>query len=82
MVQIHFIFSHENIQNRNRCDQIHHDASGPCGSNLRGRRLTKIKSYNLQTGTEMICISIEEAFGLAEVKIGGNTALAVSLRSV
>ena len=44
--------------------------------------LTKIKSYNLHTGAEMICINLEDAFGLAEVKIGGKTALAVSLRSV
>ena len=44
--------------------------------------LTKIKSYNLFTGAEMISISLEEAFGLAEVKIGGKRALAVSLRSV
>ena len=44
--------------------------------------LTKLKSYNLQNGALLNCFNLDEAFGLAEVKIGGISALAVSLRLV
>ena len=43
---------------------------------------TKLKSYNLRNGAQLNCLSLDEAFGLAEVKIGGRSALAVSLRLV
>ena len=40
--------------------------------------ITKIKSYNLQTGRELNCLSSEDANGLAEVMLGGKLSLAVS----
>ena len=42
----------------------------------------KIKSYDLTTGQELQNLSLENAFGLAEVKLNGKPALAVSFRFV
>ena len=39
---------------------------------------TKIKRYDLQTGVELNCLNLEDARGLAEVKLGGKGVLAVS----
>ena len=44
--------------------------------------ITKIKDYNLETGAEIISHNLEDAYGLAEVKIGDKMALAVSIRLV
>ena len=41
---------------------------------------TKIKSYTLQTGRELHCLTSEDAWGLAEVKLGGKISLAVSYK--
>ena len=38
----------------------------------------KIQRYDLQTGAELNCLNLEDAWGLAEVKLGGKLALAVS----
>ena len=40
--------------------------------------IRKIKSYSLQTGRELHCLTREDAFGLAEVKFDGKLALVVS----
>ena len=40
--------------------------------------IRKIKSYNLQTGRELHCLTSVDAGGLAEVKVDGKVALAVS----
>ena len=41
-------------------------------------RIRKLKSYNLQTGAEVKCLNIGDAWGLAEVMISGRRALAVT----
>ena len=41
-------------------------------------KITKIKSYNLQTGMELNCLNLTDAWGLAEVKFGGKLRMAVS----
>ena len=48
-----------------------------CGDEL---KIRKIKSYNLQNGIELHCLSSKDAFGLAEVKFDGKVALAVSYK--
>ena len=40
--------------------------------------IRKIKSYGLQTGTELKCLTLKDAVGLAEVKFGQTPAIAVS----
>ena len=42
----------------------------------------KIKSYDLTTGQELQSLNLEDAFRLAEVKLSGKPALAVSVRFV
>ena len=45
-------------------------------------RILKAKSYNLQTGTQLSDVNINAATGIAEVKLGGKLALAVSFQLV
>ena len=42
----------------------------------------KVKSYNLQTGAELSCLNVKDAFGVAGVKLGGKLVLAVTRRLV
>ena len=44
--------------------------------------IQKVKSYNLQTGAELCSLNLEDACGVAGVKLGGNLALAVARRLV
>ena len=44
--------------------------------------LRMVKSFNLQTATPLNSLNLTNAYGLAEVKLGGKTALAVSYRLV
>ena len=44
--------------------------------------MTKVKSYNLQTGAELSSVNHHDANGVAGVKLGGKMTLAVSCRSV
>ena len=42
----------------------------------------KVKSYNLQTGAELSSLNLDDASGVAGVKLSGNLALAVARRWV
>ena len=44
--------------------------------------IQKVKSYNFQTGAELSSVNLDDAYGVAGVKMGGNLALAVSRRLV
>ena len=48
-----------------------------CGSES---RTTRIKSYNLQTGAELNWLYVDDARGLAEVKLDQKLVLAVSFK--
>ena len=54
---------------------LHDEIGVICGEES---EITKIKSYNLQTGRELNCLTSKDAWGLAEVKLGGKISLAVS----
>ena len=42
--------------------------------------IQKVKSYNLQTGAELSSSNLEDAYGVAGLKLGGKLALAVARR--
>ena len=44
--------------------------------------IQKVKCYNLQTGTELSCLHLYDAFGVAGVKLCGKLVLAVARRLV
>ena len=54
---------------------LNHEIGVICGDES---KIRKIKSYDLQTGRELHSLTVEDAWGLAEVKLGGIIALAVS----
>ena len=54
---------------------VNHEIGVICGDESWVRN---IKSYDLQTGTELNCLTAKGTWGLAEVKLGGKIALAVS----
>ena len=44
--------------------------------------IRKVKSYNFQAGAGLCSLNLDDAYGVAGVKMGGNLALAVARRLV
>ena len=44
--------------------------------------IQKVKSYNLQTGAELSCLNLKDAYGVVGMKLGGKLVLAVARRLV